>query len=129
MAVNIEEMVESIANMTVKELNELRKALEEKFDIQATAPVAAVAVAPGAAGAGAGAEEEEKSEVSVYIKSPGDQRLQVIKIVKEITGLSLKEAKALVESPDKPVKEKIPFEEAEKIKARLEEVGATVEVK
>ena len=108
------------------ELSELVKALEDEFGVSAAAPVA-VAAAP-AAGAAAAAEEE-KTEFDAVLASVGDQKIKVIKVVREITGLGLKEAKALVDGAPKPLKEGVAKEEAEEIKTKLEEVGATVEVK
>ncbi len=123
----IEEIVEAIKNMSVLEVAELVKKLEEEFGVSAAAMVAA---AP-AAGAGAAAEggAEEKTEFDVILKSPGGNKIQVIKAVREITGLGLKEAKELVDNAPKPVKEGVAKEEAEQIKAKLEEAGAEVELK
>lgn len=122
-----EQLIEAIEQMTVLELAELVKALEEKFGVSAAAPVA-VAAAPAAAGAGAAAAAE-KSEFDVILTSAGSAKVGVIKVVREITGLGLKEAKDLVDGAPKPVKEKVNKEEAEAIKAKLEEAGAGVEVK
>ncbi|MGC8777632.1 MAG: 50S ribosomal protein L7/L12 [Candidatus Caldatribacteriaceae bacterium] len=122
-----EEIIEAIEKMTVLELAELVKALEEKFGVSAAMPVAAVA-APAAPQAAA-EEVEEKTEFDVILKSAGAQKLQVIKEVRAITGLGLKEAKDLVDNPPKPVKEGISKKEAEEIKAKLEAAGAEVEVK
>ncbi|MEM5767097.1 MAG: 50S ribosomal protein L7/L12 [Bacillota bacterium] len=122
-----EQLIEAIEQMTVLELAELVKALEEKFGVSAAAPVA-VAAAPAAGGAGAAAAVE-KSEFDVIITSAGSAKVGVIKVVREITGLGLKEAKDLVDGAPKPVKEKVNKEEAEAIKAKLEEAGAGVEVK
>ncbi|WP_293442996.1 50S ribosomal protein L7/L12 [Persephonella sp.] len=121
-----EEIKEAIKNMTVLELAELVKELEEEFGVSAAAMVAA---APAAGGAAAGAPAEEKTEFDVVLQSPGDKKINVIKVVREITGLGLKEAKELVDSAPKPVKEGVSKEEAEQIKAKLEEAGATVEIK
>ena len=121
----VEQIMELVKEMTVLELSELVKALEEEFGVTAAAPVAAVA-APAAAGA---AEEEEKDEYDVILTGPGEKKIQVIKVVREITGLGLKEAKGLVDEAPKPVKEKVSKEEAEAIKAKLEEAGAPVELK
>ncbi|WP_457644742.1 50S ribosomal protein L7/L12 [Persephonella sp.] len=121
-----EEIKEAIKNMTVLELAELVKELEEEFGVSAAAMVAA---APAAGGAAAGAAAEEKTEFDVILQSPGDKKINVIKVVREITGLGLKEAKELVDSAPKAVKEGVSKEEAEQIKAKLEEAGATVEVK
>ncbi len=122
-----EEIIEAIEKMTVLELAELVKALEEKFGVSAAMPVAQVAAAP-AAGEGA-AKEEEKTEFDVILKSAGSQKLQVVKEVRAITGLGLKEAKGLVDNAPKPVKEGVSKDEAEEIKAKLEAVGAEVEIK
>ncbi len=121
-----EEIKEAIKNMTVLELAELVKELEEEFGVSAAAMVAA---APAAGGAAAGAPAEEKTEFDVVLQSPGDKKINVIKVVREITGLGLKEAKELVDSAPKPIKEGVSKEEAEQIKAKLEEAGATVEIK
>lgn len=122
-----EQILEAIKNMTVLELNDLVKAIEETFGVTAAAPVA-VAAAPGAAAAPAAAEEE-KTSFDVVLASAGDKKIQVIKEVRAITGLGLKEAKDLVDSAPKPVKEGVTKDEAEKIKAQLEAAGATVELK
>ncbi len=121
-----EDIKEAIKNMTVLELAELVKELEEEFGVSAAAMVAA---APAAAGAGAEAAVEEKTEFDVILKAPGDKKINVIKVVREITGLGLKEAKELVDNAPKPVKEGVSKEEAEQIKAKLEEAGAEVEIK
>ncbi len=120
-----EEFISAVESMTVLELAELVKAMEEKFGVSAAAPVA-VAAAPAAGGAAA---EEEKTEFDVVLTSAGAQKIGVIKVVREITGLGLKEAKALVDGAPAPVKEKVSKADAESIKAKLEEAGATVEVK
>lgn len=121
---NKEQIIEAIESMTVLELSELVKALEEKFGVSAAAPVAvAAAAAPAAAAA------EEKTEFDVILASAGDKKIGVIKVVRELTGLGLKEAKALVDEAPKPVKEKIAKADAEALKAKLEEAGATVEIK
>ncbi|MGB4213261.1 MAG: 50S ribosomal protein L7/L12 [Dethiobacteria bacterium] len=122
----VTEIMEIVKGMTVLELSELVKALEEEFGVSAAAPAAVVA-AP--AGAPAEAAEEEKDEFDVILTGPGEKKIQVIKIVREITGLGLKEAKELVDSAPKPVKEKIGKEEAESIKAKIEEAGGSVELK
>ncbi|MBR6342906.1 MAG: 50S ribosomal protein L7/L12 [Selenomonadaceae bacterium] len=121
-----EEIMEAIEGMTVLELSELVKAMEEKFGVSAAAPVA-VAAAGGAAAGGAAAEE--KSEFTVVLASAGDKKINVIKVVREATGLGLKEAKALVDGAPAPVKENIAKADAEALKAKLEEAGATVEMK
>ena len=121
-----EELLEAFGEMTLVELSEFVKAFEEKFDVEAAAPVAAVAAAPAAA---AGAAEEEKDEFDVVLASAGAQKVAVIKAVKALTGLGLKEAKDLVDNAPKPVLEKAKKEDADKAKAALEEAGATVELK
>lgn len=121
-----EQIMEAIEQMTVLELSELVKALEEKFGVTAAAPVA-VAAAP--AGGAAPAAAEEKTEFDVILTSPGGGKINVIKVVREITGLGLKEAKDLVDGAPKPVKEKVNKADAEAIKTKLTEAGATVEVK
>ena len=121
-----EEIMQAIESMTVLELSELVKAMEEKFGVSAAAPVAVAAAAPAAAGGAAG---EEQSEFDVILKSAGDKKIGVIKVVREVTGLGLKEAKALVDEAPKPVKEKVAKAEAEELKAKLAEAGAQVELK
>ncbi|CEP69610.1 Ribosomal protein L7/L12 [Moorella glycerini] len=123
----VQEIIDAVKGLTVLELAELVKALEEEFGVSAAAPVA-MAVAPGAA-APAEAPAEEQTEFDVILKSAGDKKINVIKVVREITALGLKEAKDLVDNAPKPVKEKVSKEEAESIKAKLEEAGATVEIK
>ncbi|HWI49400.1 50S ribosomal protein L7/L12 [Rummeliibacillus sp. NPDC094406] len=118
---NNEQILEAVKAMTVLELNDLVKAIEEEFGVTAAAPVA---VAGGAAAAA-----EEKTEFDVVLASAGDQKIKVIKVVREITGLGLKEAKEVVDNAPKALKEGASKEEAEEIKAKLEEVGASVEVK
>ena len=118
-----EQIMEAIESMTVLELSELVKALEEKFGVSAAAPVAAAAAAPAAAAA------EEKTEFDVILASAGASKINVIKVVREATGLGLKEAKELVDGAPKAVKEKISKADADALKAKLEEAGATVEVK
>ena len=122
---NKEQIIEAIENMTVLELSELVKALEEKFGVSAAAPVA-VAAAPAA---GAAPAEAEQTEFDVILTSAGSAKIGVIKAVREATGLGLKEAKALVDGAPAPVKEKISKADAEALKAKLEEAGASVEVK
>lgn len=119
----IEQILEAVKEMTVLELNELVKAIEEEFGVTAAAPVAVA----GAAGGGDAAAEQ--SEFDVILESAGDKKIQVIKAVREITGLGLKDAKDLVDSAPKAIKEGAEKEEAEEIKAKLEEAGATVELK
>jgi large subunit ribosomal protein L7/L12 len=120
-----EEIMEAIESMTVLELSELVKAMEEKFGVSAAAPVAVAAVG----GAVAGAAAEEKSEFTVMLASAGDKKINVIKAVREATGLGLKEAKALVDGAPAAVKENVAKAEAEELKKKLEEAGATVELK
>lgn len=128
MAVATEDFIKQIDEMTVLELNNLVKALEEHYDVSAAA--AAVAVAPGAAAAGAGAEaEEEKTEFDVVLTAIGDKKINVIKVVREVTSLGLKEAKDLVESAPTAVKEGASKEDAEEIKKKFEDAGAQVELK
>jgi len=122
-----QDVIDFIANMSVLELSELVKELEEKFGVSAAAPVAMMAAAGPAGDAGAAAEE--KTEFDVVLTTAGDKKIAVIKEVRAITGLGLKEAKELVDSAPKAVKEGIAKEEAEKIKAQLEEAGAQVELK
>lgn len=121
-----EEILNAISEMSVLELSELVKAIEEKFGVSAAAPVAVAAAAAPAAGAAAA---EEKSEFDVILKEAGAQKIQVIKAVREITALGLKEAKALVDGAPKEVKTGVAKAEAEEIKKKLEEAGATVELK
>jgi large subunit ribosomal protein L7/L12 len=116
-----EQIIEAVKNMTVLELNDLVKAIEEEFGVTAAAPVAM--------GGAAVAAVEEQTEFDVILASAGDQKIKVIKVVREITGLGLKEAKDLVDNTPKAVKEGVAKEEAEAVKAKLEEVGANVEVK
>ncbi len=130
MPVTKEEVIEFIANMSVLELAQFIKELEEKFGVTAAAPVAAVAaVAPQVGAAEAAAPVEEKTEFDVILTEIGSNKINVIKVVREITGLGLKEAKDLVESVPKPIKTGVSKEEAEEIKKKLEEVGAKVEIK
>ena len=125
-----EEILDSIASLTVLELSELIKDFEERFGVTAAAPVA-VAAAPAAGGAAAGdaSAEEEQDEFDVILTSSGDKKIQVIKEVRALTSLGLKEAKDLVDAAPKPVLEKVSKEDAEKAKAQLEGAGATVELK
>ena len=124
-----DEIVEAISNLTVLELADLVKTLEDKFGVSAAAPMA-MAAGPMAGGAGAGAAAiEEQTEFDAVLKSIGEKKIQVIKVVRELTGLGLKEAKDLVDGAPKPVKEKVSKQEAEQIKAKLEAEGATVEVR
>jgi large subunit ribosomal protein L7/L12 len=123
-----DELLDAIGNMTVLELSEFVKAFEEKFGVTAAAPVA-VAAAPAAGGGAGAAAVEEKTEFDVILQGAGEKKIQVIKVVREITGLGLKEAKDLVDGAPKPVKEGVSKDEAEQIKAKLEEQGAAVELK
>ena len=125
---SIDELVEAIGKLTLIEASDLVKAMEEKFGVSAAAPVAAVATAGATTGTVID-QEEEKSEFDVVLISFGDKKINVIKEVRAITGLGLKEAKDLVEAGGKTVKEKVPKEEAEKIKEQLEVAGATIELK
>ena len=127
MAINQEELMETIENMTVLELSELVKALEERFGVSATAVAAAPAA--GAAADGAAAAEEEQTEFDVVLQGAGEKKIQVIKVVRAATGLGLKEAKALVDEAPNPVKEALSREDADALKAQLEEAGASVELK
>lgn len=121
----IDEIISSVEGLTVLELSDLVKKLEEKFGVTAAAPIAVA----GPAQAGGGAQEEVKDEVDVILTGVGDKKIQVLKVVREITGLGLKEAKDLVDSTPKPVKQKIKKAEAADIKKKLEEQGGTVEIK
>lgn len=123
-----DELLDAIGNMTVLELSEFVKEFEDKFGVTAAAPVAIAAAAGGAGGAAAPAAEE-KTEFDVVLTSAGDKKIQVIKVVREITSLGLKEAKDLVDNAPKVVKEGVSKEEADQIKAKLEEQGAGVELK
>lgn len=127
--VSKEQVVEFISNMTVLELSEFIKELEEKFGVSAAAPVAAVAAQGPAGGAEAGAEEEEKTEFDLVLKEVGGNKIAVIKAVRALTGLGLKEAKAKVDELPSTLKEAAPKEEVDSAKKQLEEAGATVEVK
>jgi large subunit ribosomal protein L7/L12 len=120
-----EEIVDAIGAMPLLEVADLVKMMEEKFGVSAAAPVAVAAVG----GAAAPAAEEEKTEFDVILTSAGDKKIQVLKVVRELTGLGLKEAKELVDSAPKPVKERCKKEEAEELKAKLVAEGATVEIK
>jgi large subunit ribosomal protein L7/L12 len=125
---DLTKIVEDLSKLTVLEAAELAKMLEDKWGVSAAAAVAVAAV-PGAAGGAAAAAAEEQTEFTVILKSGGDKKINVIKEVRAITGLGLKEAKDLVEAGSKPVKEGVPKDEAEKIKKQLEGAGAVVEVK
>lgn len=124
---NVEQVIGVIERMSVLELAELSKSLQERFGVSAAVPVASVQAPAGAPEAAAPAEEQ--TEFSAILSTIGDKKIQVIKVVREMTGLGLKEAKDLVDGAPKPVKEGVSKEEAEKIKAKLSEVGATVEIK
>ena len=128
MSAVIDEILEKIANMTVLELSELKTAFEEKFAVTAAAPAAVMQAGPAGDGGGAEAEAEQ-SEFDVILTGAGGQKIQVIKEVRSLTSLGLKEAKDLVDAAPKPVLEKVSKEDAEKAKAALEAVGASVEVK
>jgi large subunit ribosomal protein L7/L12 len=130
MATKVEDLAAQLDQLTLLEAAQLSKLLQEKWGVSAAAPVAAAAV-PGVAptGPGAAPAEEEKTEFDVILTAAGDKKIQVIKVVRELTGLGLKEAKAVVDEAPKPVKEKATKAEAEDMKKKLEEVGASVEVK
>uniref|UniRef100_UPI004048D0BB 50S ribosomal protein L7/L12 n=1 Tax=Polaribacter sp. TaxID=1920175 RepID=UPI004048D0BB len=123
---DLKNFAEQLVNLTVKEVNELATILKDEYGIE---PAAAVAVAGPAAGGGSDAGEEEKSEFDVILKAAGQSKLAVVKLVKELTGLGLKEAKAIVDSAPAPIKEGVSKDEAEGLKASLEEAGAEVELK
>jgi len=125
-----EDLLDVFKNMTVLELNEFLKAFEEEFGVTAAAPVAVAGVAaPAAGGGGEAAAAEEQDEFDVILSAAGDKKIQVIKVVRELTSLGLKEAKDLVDGAPKPVLEKASKEDADKAKAKLEEAGAQVELK
>ena len=126
MSEKVTKLIEDVKSLTVLELSELVKALEEEFGVSAAAPMA-VAAAPAAAGGAAAAEE--KTEFDVVLKAGGENKIKVVKAVKDITGLGLKEAKAIVDEAPKPIKEKVSKEVAEDIKKQLTDLGAEVEVK
>jgi len=121
-----DELLEVIGNLTLLEAAELKKAMEEKFGVTAAAPMAMAMAAPGA---GAGAAAEEKTEFDVILTAVGDKKIEVLKIVREVTGLGLKEAKDLVDAAPKPLKEKVKKEESEEMKKKVEAAGAKVEIK
>lgn len=126
----LEELIKSIEGMTVLELSDLVKALEEKFGVQANMPMMVAAVAaPGTVGAAATSAQEEKSAFTVVLATTGSNKIAVIKEVRAMTSLGLKEAKDLVDAAPKPIKEGVPKEEAEELKKKLEAAGATVELK
>ena len=126
---DLQKLVDELSSLTVLEAAELSKLLEEKWGVSAAAPVAAAAAAPAAGAAAAAAPAEEQTEFTVILAKTGDKKINVIKEVRTITGLGLKEAKDLVEAAPKPVKEGVGKDEVAKIKKMLEEAGATVEVK
>ncbi|QGU00768.1 LSU ribosomal protein L7p/L12p (P1/P2) [Candidatus Syntrophocurvum alkaliphilum] len=122
----VQEVIDIVKDLTVLELSELVKALEDEFGVSAAAPMA---VAAGPVAGGEAEAAEEQTEFDVILESPGDKKINVIKVVREITGLGLKEAKALVDEAPNPVKEKIGKEEAEEIKGKIEEAGGKIELK
>jgi large subunit ribosomal protein L7/L12 len=126
MAISKEDILEAVGNMTVMDLNDLVKAFEEKFGVSAAAMAVA---APGAGGGAAAPAAEEKTEFTVILAAAGDKKVEVIKVVRAVTGLGLKEAKDLVDGAPKPVKEAIPKADAEAIKKQLEDAGAKAEIK
>jgi large subunit ribosomal protein L7/L12 len=127
--ISTQDWIEELKSISVMELAERIKALEEEFGVSATAVAAAAPAAGAVGGDGAGAAEEEKTAFDVVLTGAGDKKIQVIKVVRAATGLGLKEAKALVDEAPKPVKEGVDKDEAEKLKGELEEAGGTVEVK
>lgn len=129
MSITKADVIDFIANMSVLELSELIKELEAKFGVSAAAPMAMMAAPPSGAAPGEAPAEEEKTEFDVILTSAGDKKIQVIKAVRAVTNLGLKEAKELVDAAPKPVKEAVSKEEAEKIKKEIEEAGGTVEIK
>ncbi|MFN2471844.1 MAG: 50S ribosomal protein L7/L12 [Gaiellaceae bacterium] len=129
MANSVDTIFEELGKMSVLDLVELKKKIEDEWGITAAAPVAVGVAAPGGGGDGAGAAEEEQTEFDVVLTKAGGQKIQVIKVVRAVTGLGLKEAKDLVDSAPKAVKEALAREEADTIKSQLEEAGAEVEVK
>jgi large subunit ribosomal protein L7/L12 len=124
-AVNVDDLLEQIGNLTLLQAADLKKKMEDKFGVTAAAPVAFAAAGPAAGAAAA----EEKTEFDVVLTSVGDKKIEVLKVVREVTGLGLKDAKDLVDSAPKPVKEKIKKEEAEQMKVKLEAAGAKIEIK
>jgi large subunit ribosomal protein L7/L12 len=125
----VDQIVDTIGGLSALDLSKLVKALEDKFGVSAAAPMMAMAPAGGAAGGAAAAAVEEQTEFDAVLTAIGDKKIQVIKVVRELTGLGLKEAKDLVDGAPKPVKEKVTKQEAETIKTKLTEVGASVEIK
>jgi large subunit ribosomal protein L7/L12 len=126
---SVDQIVDTIGGLSALDLSKLVKALEDKFGVSAAAPMMAMAPGAGAAGGAAAAAVEEQTEFDAVLTAIGDKKIQVIKVVRELTGLGLKEAKDLVDGAPKPVKEKVAKQEAETVKAKLAEVGATVEIK
>jgi large subunit ribosomal protein L7/L12 len=129
MATTVENIVEQISGMTALELSELKKALEDKFGVTAAAPMMGMPMMMAGAGGAAAPAEEEKTEFDAVLTSAGDSKLNVIKVVREITGLGLKEAKDLVDGAPQPIKQGVGKDEAEKIKSQIEEAGGKVDVK
>src|SRR5216117_518946 len=129
MAMTVEQIAEELDGLSLLQAAQLSKMLQEKWGVSAAAPVAVAAVAGAGAAAGGGAAVEEKTEFDVVLSAAGEKKIQVIKVVRELTGLGLKEAKDLVDGAPKPVKEKVTKAEAEEMKKKLEEQGATVQVK
>jgi large subunit ribosomal protein L7/L12 len=130
MTTKVEQIADQLDQLTLLEAAQLSKMLQEKWGVSAAAPVAVAAVpGAGSAGGGAAVAEEEKTEFDLVLIGAGEKKIQVIKVVRELTGLGLKEAKAVVDEAPKPVKEKVTKAEAEDMKKKLEEVGATVEIK
>ena len=125
----ISDIVSKIKGMSILQVNDLVKAIEEEFGVTAAMPMMAGPMMMGGGGGGAAAAVEEKTEVDVILNAAGDKKIQVIKVVRELTGLGLKEAKDLVDGAPKPVKEKVSKADADKVKAALEESGAVVEIK
>jgi len=126
---SVEDIAEQLDKLSLLEASQLSKLLQEKWGVSAAAPVAVAAVPGAGGGAAAGAATEEKTEFDVVLQAAGEKKIQVIKVVRELTGLGLKEAKDLVDGAPKPVKEKVAKAEAEDMKKKLEEQGATVQVK
>ncbi len=129
MATDVSKVLDTLGKMTVLELVELKKAIEDEWGVTAAAPVAVAPAGAPAGGDGAAPAEEEKDTFDVVLTAAGDKKIQVIKVVRAVTSLGLKEAKDLVDGAPNPVKEGVPKEEADSIKAQLEEAGATVELK
>jgi large subunit ribosomal protein L7/L12 len=126
---NVEQIAEELDKLTLLEAAQLSKMLQEKWGVSAAAPMAAAAMPGAAAAGGGGAAAEEKTEFDLMLMAAGDKKIQVIKVVRELTGLGLKEAKDLVDGAPKPVKEKVTKAESDDMKKKLEEQGATVQVK